>query len=1063
MAHDPSDSNSTTANIFHIAALEQSADFASRTPIRALFRGVIIPKRNLWPPDRVWDCYKDLARRDLLRYLTQDMYWGLLRYFAKRGGRNTGFSLYRMLTIVDDMRKLGMVVGKRERLELMYALGLSGQFDKMEEVFNTLERDGLVGVSGDDQQGFRTLMVAYGEQTRSVSKVLEVYDRMIRKGLIPDERTYNAFVNILKDRGEPEEVWVWLTDLIAKEKPGQAIDPQLLSNMLMFFASTGRANYTLEVWNMMELRGIPRMEYQYTEIIHKLGRAGYISRAMELFQEMISRGISPTRVTLSAVIDVHAHARPRPNLEAAQRYYELMLELGITPDVRTYGPLIDMYAKRGDLATTQRIYLEMVARRISPTVQIFSSLIECLVGHDDLASATAIFRVMPSAGVEPNEVTYNLLIRSYARAQNLDVAWQLFESMVSADVKPSVVTFSTLIALHADRRDVQGARAVARRMLATGVRPNQYIYASLMDAHGRAGDIAGAERIMQEMVVRGLRPNIISYNTLLSAYVRVGDSDRVLQLYRRMQGARNISLDAYTFSHLIESFARRGAMRAVEELWAGMPAVGVLPNTQCFTILMQGYVWQGNVEGAQDVLKRMIEARVKPNWWTYAILVDAYARKGDVEVARKLVRRFGEESEDTRITDDVGWKVEMRKKRARMMAWAWGVEKGEGSMPEHIGETVEEVLTRAYLHTPWTQVPPAHVYMPLFNKYVQMGETTQAKELFKEMCRIGVSLTSAAFVSLMTLYKRERNAEAVGAIWVALGGPSYEITDDGVTLSAPPDTISLPTDPMMDNIVPHPSLMRPYFHNQPPSPPNFAVSLLVDVLSGIKQYHSLDRVWLRLESTGFAFDAHNWNRRAVALMHAGRVIEACEIVSTRLLRDPRDADIEDTSALTEEERYENDALEPVWLREVVGAARRREGLRPRDRASSLDESEIFAPFPHQRTMTVLAMWMEKLQAQSLGNDEEAVARAAVLTEVETRFPDVVDAVRSGELAEFRRDLGENVVDEEIEAEWREWEEEDEWNKKEREKRAEQLFYRWRRKPKGRMPKRKEGNLYYTDS
>ncbi|RUS29922.1 hypothetical protein BC938DRAFT_480067 [Jimgerdemannia flammicorona] len=1092
VVHPPSGPD--TPNIFHAAALEQSTTFAAHTPIRALLRGISL-KRNPWPPDRAWDCYTDLALHDLLSAVTREDYHALIRYFIQIGNTDNNYGIVYIQALLMDMRAMGMSLGRRERLALMHVLGLNGRFGEMERVFEGLERDGLLIVGDEDQRPFRTLMVTYGEREGigMIEKVLEVYERMRKRGIVPDNQTYNAFKSVLRDLGEPDIVWKWFTGLTVEEtveekaermregKDGAGgrvtVDSRLYRELLMYFAGARKVEYALELWDAIAARGIERSVYEYTEMIHKAGRAGYVSRALEIFDEMMKQhGPNfPTTATFSALIDIHAHAKPHPDVDAALQAYEHMLALNIHPDVRTYSPLLDMFAKRGDLVIVRRLYADLLTNGIPPNVYIFSSLIECLVGHEDIQGATAIFRAMPALGVNPNEVTYNLLIRTYAREQDLQGAWRLLEAMIAADVRPDVVTFSTLIALHADLCDVSGARAVARRMISTRVRPNQYVYAALMDAYARAGDVIGAERIFEEMFKTGWKPNKVVYNTLLGTYVRAGDMSRVLLVYRRMEKDPTIGFNAYTFAHLIEGFTRRGAMRAAEELLSSMPGVGIRPNMQCFTALMQGYVWRGELEGAQDVVKRMIGEGIRPGFRTYAVLVDAYARAGELDTAARLVERVGIEAAEAArnaVVEEEIAEVERERERRRMQArswtWMWGEEevaevKGEAAKTTATAETIEEILTRTYLHSPRTSVPPPHVFQPLLEAYVRMGMGAEARELLAGMCGLGVRLSSQVFVTLMNLYRREGNVAAVEAIWEALSGPTSGIVDDPSTTTKATletDTIPIPDDPVLEGLVPHPTILRPYYR-PPAPPPNFALSVLVDTLSVAGRMRALDRLWKRLETMGYQFDVHNWNRLAVAMVRGGHVIEACQIASEKLLREPS-VPVGKTpvpESLAWELSDEDAKLMPEWL--LAGEAekkRTRGSERRRDRIGS--DTPVYPPFPHQRTMTALAMCLERLRVgnwpdkwdfrgigwSETNPDESGYEKAAkTMEEIEARFPDVMEAIGQGELVEFTRELRHNLVDEDLEAQWREWEseewEEGGWGKQ---RGAMRVFLRWRR-------------------
>ncbi|RUP52180.1 hypothetical protein BC936DRAFT_138252 [Jimgerdemannia flammicorona] len=823
--------------------------------------------------------------------------------------------------------------------------------------------------------------------------------RLMRKKIPPDPQIYEAFASMRKENVDPEVVWKWFSGLRAEKKAERArgvktvFDSRLHRELLMYFTAKKKPEYALEVWDTISSRQSKLTVYEYTKVLHYAGHAGYVPRATELFDAMLKQGVKPTTLSFNALIDVYVHARPRANVAAephanvaaALGAYDRMLALGIRPDIYTYGALMDMLAKRKDLRAVRRMYVELVACNIRPTTHVFSSIIECLIRTDNLPAATDVLHAMRHEGVEPNVVTYNLLLGGYARSLDTTGTWGLFSSMSDAKVKPDYVTYLTLVALHADLRDPDGAHAVAARMRSAGIQPDQKVYHALMDAHGRAGDATGAEQVLAEMEARGWRANAVTWTTLMRGYGARGDIEGVMRTCAKMEvgGER---LDAQILASITDSLAGHGIMRGAEEVWKAMVAGGVRPDVECYTVLMRGYVWCRDLERARDVMRRMIGEGLMPDQGMYVVLVEACVRAGEHEVARKLVRKIVEEAEE-------GKKAELeeeafeRREEARIWEWKWKRQEKEasessGDVDVEVATTttpgmVEGILTRAYLSSPQSFIPLRRIYIPLFHEYVRKGMAMEARDLLVEMCRFGIKPLPETFVSLMALYRRERNVDAVEAIWEALGGPPC--SENNVSSSDPgsvSDKLLVPHDPILSGIIPHPSLQR----CGSAGPSTSALSVLIDSLSGASRTSDLHRVWKRLEQTGYVFSVNNWNRLAVAMVVEGHFLDACAVVSRRLLSDP----VPDPESAEPEK-------EMVVVRGTPGR---------------------YAPFPHQRTMTALAMVLMRMRRRDAGS-----YWGRIMKEIETRFPNVVQAVESGELMQFERGVGANVIDELVEKMW----------------------------------------------
>jgi hypothetical protein len=61
------------------------------------------------------------------------------------------------------------------------------------------------------------------------------------------------------------------------------------------------------------------------------------------------------------------------------------------------------------------------------------------------------------------------------------------------------------------------------------------------------------------------------------------------------------------------------------------------------------------------------------------------------------------------------------------------------------------------------------------------------------------------------------------------------------------------------------------------------LSIYIDALSAAGKHMEISRVWRRLQMAGFTFDSHNWNHLAVALVRAGQLERAFEVIERVIL------------------------------------------------------------------------------------------------------------------------------------------------------------------------------------
>ncbi|GAB5593877.1 hypothetical protein Unana1_08777 [Umbelopsis nana] len=829
------------------AALHQSDAVTANALIDTLLNS--LNQNNVM---KAWESYMDLSSRNMIQYLTRDNFRSLVTYFQHHSsGSDFQHGIEFILTLIEDMKSLGYAVGRREKLSMMRVLGLNGRLYEMEQVLQDLDHEGLLIVPHDDQKPFRILLASYESNSRSlgktavVHKALQVYDSMIDKGILADSKTTRLFLQILYDatgQGDvTDDIWKWFWNRIGMEVGNEksTVHPSLYKGMAMFFAATGKAERALEIHDLMIKRGIPRDVQLMTAVMHKIGRSGNINKATELFHVMHVEGLIPTTVTFNALIDVHAHQHPKPDVDGALRAYNTMLEAGRTPDVKTFGTLIDMYAKKGDLSSIRTLYQDMVDKfNVKPNQHIYTNVMGCFVEMGDMESTKDVLRLMKLDGVDPDVVTHNMILHFHARNKDTGQAIGVLDAMMEADIQPSVVTFSHILSIFAKKGDVQGGEQLLSKMIDMNIRPNRYTFNTMLNLYSQAGDIESVERTFKDLAAR-YPPDLVSYNTLLQAYIRQNDLEKVLETYRRLGNAYH-KADVHTFAHLMTAFASRNNVRGVEGVFNNMKQQNVEPNTVCWTILMQAYCRSGDIEGARKALQQMVEHNVTPNQTTLSILIDGCIQCGEVDTAKMIVDKVVQDAlrqRDSLVAD------------AERHHPLGGYDR---QVPTLMEDLLEQTMNQE--DTPSTPLP--HVFMPLANGLIDRGDTETARTVFKQAFQVGLKMNMVMYVTLMKLYRAEGNVDMVKTLWQHLGNPE------------PLAIAGLNT-----------------IHGVTEKKSQFALSVLIDTLAEAEAFDQIKHTWSDLESRHYLFDAHNYNRYVCALIKMSNLTEACA-AANHLLQQP---------------------------------------------------------------------------------------------------------------------------------------------------------------------------------
>ncbi|GAN10297.1 hypothetical protein MAM1_0340d09835 [Mucor ambiguus] len=830
-------------------------------------------------PELAWECYLDLTSRNQQRHVSREQYKQLIKYFNHHKSNNEQGLEY-VLTLVEDMKQLGYQVGRKEKLLVMRLLGLNGNLSAMERVFEDLSKEQLLEITDPAaaQKPFNIMLTAYNEHTDKVGarvaaeKSMRLYGEMLDRNIQPAEGTTRLLISNIRTAENSDEmvedVWNWVWTKIGMNVGGKTkeLEPSLYRGMVLYFASVGRAEYALEINDIMTKKKISRTVPTMTALIHKVGRAGDIDKAMQLFNEMvIVEGLIPTAVTFNALIDIHAHKKPVPDVAGANRMLNTMREVGLHPNDVTFGTLIDMYAKQGDLSNVKQVYMDMVHKyHFNASPHVYSSLIECYMKLNDKDSAMEVLTLLKkqthrrtSVAREAQNLMFKGLIENNYIAEGID----LLGAMIKDKFQVNMQTFTPLLSYYANQGDTEGAHKVASMMTQANVKPSPQTYSCLLKAYAKAGDIEGAENIFT-IYKQKYRPNAYVYNALLYVYTKKNEMDKVLDTYKRMSAAY-VPANVYTYGILMNFYSKRKELKAVEALMETMQSNNITPSVTCWTILMQAYFECEKPDKGRRLIEQMIQAGLEPSNVSWAVLISGCIKANELEFAESVLEEITERS---------------KRLLAPPMLLSDCNRVSEGTYAKVIPETIEDVLSKSQHLLQSRSTVPSHLFTPIIEAYSKRGDFDKAKSVFRNMYDMKVAVTVETYTVIMNLFKRENKLDAVESLWNALYKPRKEQTHvDNVDpllpkVPLPAKTYSYTNLLTLDQDDTEESTEVVTNHVTP-----FALSIFIDALMAQERADDIQTLWQQLTSEGYRFDEQNWNRYITSLITSGKLDEACTL------------------------------------------------------------------------------------------------------------------------------------------------------------------------------------------
>ncbi|MCO5548325.1 hypothetical protein L7F22_001782 [Adiantum nelumboides] len=220
----------------------------------------------------------------------------------------------------------------------------------------------------------------------------------------------------------------------------------------------------------------------WTSIITAYSQQMRGKEALNVFHEMMIRGVAPNRVTLVSVVDACASLA---DLYIGQVMHILIVEMAKEDETVIGSALLNLYGKCGHLDDAKMLFKRMKERNLLT----WSSMIGAYTQHGHGKKALALFSQMRHTGLKPDKVIFVHVLCACSRSGLVDEGRHFF-SMMQEEY---------------------------------GIEPTTDHYSCMTDLLGRAGHLDEAEAYIMKLP-KELRN--VAWRTMLGACKVQGDLDR---------------------------------------------------------------------------------------------------------------------------------------------------------------------------------------------------------------------------------------------------------------------------------------------------------------------------------------------------------------------------------------------------------------------------------------------------------------------------------------------------------------------------------------------------------
>eukprot|EP00250_Pteridium_aquilinum_P012323 c20658_g1_i2 orf=2-2245(-) len=467
----------------------------------------------------------------------------------------------------------------------------------------------------------------------SSAVALHLYVRMLHEGVVPDKVTFLCIVKACTtlaalDEGRLAHALIFQHDL--------SVDAVLGSAIVAFYASFGCLRDAQRVFDDVSTQDVVlwgTIISAYTQYSD--------TAALELFDTMLTRGLTPSHFILNCILKVCASARDirllhehiiKNGFESdfiigsslVHAYskvgdlhvaYSVFRKLG-KRDIILWGALIDGYARHGDGITALELFCEMQQDNIKPDLAIFLSILEACVTIGDIKQSRVLHDRIIKSGFDVDVTIGSSLVNTYAVWGSLHEGLKVFDTILDRDV----VSWGALISGYVRHGYYQSVIESVTEMQEENIEPDGVILLSLLRGCGGLRAIRQGWHIHDHMVRQDFLCNVDAGNVLVSMYVECGSLDEARRVFDTLPTRNEV-----TWGAMITGYVQEGDCFAAFELLDAMPIDHLKPDGVIFLSALKACSIAGAARKGMVVHDQVIQSGLDSEAIVLNMLVHMYA------------------------------------------------------------------------------------------------------------------------------------------------------------------------------------------------------------------------------------------------------------------------------------------------------------------------------------------------------------------------------------------------------------------------------------------------------
>ncbi|KAL6659122.1 hypothetical protein ACP70R_003162 [Stipagrostis hirtigluma subsp. patula] len=281
------------------------------------------------------------------------------------------------------------------------------------------------------------------------------------------------------------------------------------------------------------------------------------------------------------------------------KWFRMMLEREVKPNVSTFGMLMGLYQKTGNLSEAEFAFAKMRSFK-TKCVNAYSAMITLYTRMGFYTKSEDVIDLMKRDGVAPNMENWLVRLNAYSQNGKMEEAESVLQSMVDEGITLNTVAYNTLITGYGKVSDMKKAKKVFDSLESVGLAPDETTYRSMVEGFGRADKYKEAIWYYRKLKISGFQPNASNFYTMMNLLARHDDSEGAIEILEDMRQAGCQCSSIVTV--LVRAYGAVGRMHKVLPLVQACFYHKILLDATSCSILVTAFVQNSLLEEALCVM-----------------------------------------------------------------------------------------------------------------------------------------------------------------------------------------------------------------------------------------------------------------------------------------------------------------------------------------------------------------------------------------------------------------------------------------------------------------------------